>query len=74
MITEIDITREFNDAYEIVTLQEKLEIAIKALRDIQHQTFMFEKYPVNKGWTLVSDMRSIATKALHNIWRVDKDD
>lgn len=67
MTRKIDITREFNDAYKIVILQEKLEIATKALRDIQHQTFMYEKYPVNKGWTLVSDMRTIATKALHDI-------
>lgn len=68
----LDITKEFNDAYKIVTLQEKLEIATKALRDIQHQTF--EEYPIEKGWTLVSDMRTIATNALHDIWRVGKDD
>lgn len=80
MITEIDITREFNDAYKIVTLEEKLEIAIKALKlyakeDDWEDCITDHLAPVfcPKG-CFYTDGYLIAKNALLEIEEVDKDD
>lgn len=50
---------------EINELQDKLDIAIKALEEIKSMTF--ERYLMNNGWAAVRQMRDKAKHALNQI-------
>ena len=77
----VDITKEFNYCYEIVTLQEKLEIALKALKMYAKEDDWEDCVTDNsiapvfcpKG-CFYTDGYLIAKNALTEIEEVDNDD